>query len=87
MCILARTFCQSLRNRELGRRPNCACTSINPYIPSWSEGADSKNAIVGAGLAISVEKRVILSIVFASLRLDVVNIRKSWGRGRGCGLV
>lgn len=69
---------------------NCVCTSINPCIPPasfLSEGVDSKKAIVGAGLAISVEKRVILSIVFASLRLDVVSIRKSWVRGRCCGLV
>lgn len=66
------------------------CNSINPYIPPvlfLSEGVDVRKTIVGAGLAISVEKRVTLSVVFVSLRHDVVSMRKSWLIGRCWGLV
>lgn len=44
--------------------------------------------MVGAGLAVSVEKRLILSSVdFASLRDEVVRMRNIWVLGRGCWAV
>ena len=69
---------------------NCVCNSMNWCIPSGSilfGEVDNRNAMVGMGVVVSVEKRFILSVNFASLRLEVVRMRNGWVTGRRCGLV
>ena len=69
---------------------NRVCNSMNWCIPSGSilfGEVDNRNAMVGMGVVVSVEKRFILSVNSASLRLEVVRMRNGWVTGRCCGLV
>lgn len=65
-------------------RTDRVCSSINPWSPpaSFFSEVDNRNAMVGAGVAVSVENRFILSIVFASWRDLVVSMRNGWIGGR-----
>ena len=65
---------------------NFVCSSIKRCTPvaSLCSEVDSRNAIVGTGLDVSVEKRFILSVAFGSWRDELVSMRKGWVVGRCC---
>lgn len=65
---------------------NCVCSSIKRCTPvaSLCSEVDSRNAIVGTGLDVSVEKRFILSVAFGSWRDELVSMRNGWVVGRCC---
>lgn len=50
-------------------------------VVGWSE-VERRNKMVGGGVAVRVEKRIIRSVVFGSWRDDGVRMRNSWVVGR-----
>lgn len=75
--------------KEGGVGTDCVCSSVNPCVLSASVlsfgRVDRRNAMVGGGLAVRVEKRVILSPVgFGSAREEGVRMRNGWVVGRCC---
>ena len=70
---------------------NRVCSSINRYIPSESflveddDDVESRNKIVGAGSAVSVEKRRIRSsVVLVELNVEAVRMRNGCVVGLCC---
>ncbi len=70
---------------------DCVCRCMKLGVPSeacLSGDVDRRNAMVGRGFDVSVEKRLILSsVIFGSVRDEGVRMRNNWVVERCCWVV